>query len=103
MIEQPPAMICAGFENLRMKIQIESVIGNQASLAHGPKLHRIQKYAAVARSADEYRNRQPMTRRKQSGRHAGLPLLFRVDRAQPVPHLRSGHLSLELGTRENGR
>ena len=55
-----------------------------------------------AGAPDEDRDRQPMAGGEQSGLHAVLLLLRRVERAQPVAQLGAGHLLLELGTRQHG-
>ena len=102
MIEQAPAMVGAGFEDLGVKVQVEGVFRDQAGLLHGPQLHGIQEHAAIARRADEDRNGAAVTGGKQAGRDA-VPFLLRgVVFAQQVTKLGAGHLPLELGTGEDG-
>ena len=89
-------MIRAGLIDFGVQVQIEFIGFDQAGLLHGPQLHRIQEDAAVAGSPHEYRNRQAMTSGKQPMRHAALPLLLRIKRAQAVAQFRPGHGALEL-------
>ena len=89
-------MVRAGLEYLPMQIQIEAVGRDQAHLAHGPELHRIQENAAISWRADEDGNGHTIASRKQPFRRVVGLFLQAINPAQPVAELRAGHLALKL-------
>ena len=95
-------MVGAGFENFRVQVEIETVIGNQAGLAHGPQLHGIQKDAAIARRAHEDGHGVAETGGEQAGGHAVLLLLRGVVFAEQVAEFGAGHFALEFGAGQHG-